>query len=194
MTNPDPRVTTHLLSLTIGLWLALSFGCASKKSPNERLCEAALASSVFSASSKAGEEVRTSFEEALSQGANPNASCDKYGHTPLLQALFWPYNLAETSSTGGFVPHLEPVRSAINHLLKAGANPNAFDPLKGTTPLMQTAAIGDEDIIRTLLEAGANPCDKSRDGKHQVASFYAFHAKHDGTGDMLRGKETKLCA
>lgn len=78
-------------------------------------------------------------------------------------------------------------------LLKAGANQNATDPLNGMTALMLAADMENETkltpIIQLLLEYGANPLLKDKNGK--TAREFALAQKHFKTAQLLRDAEVK---
>lgn len=83
----------------------------------------------------------------LEHGADVNAK-DKYGWTPLLYAAASPCDNKET----------------ISLLLACGANPNVVDR-EGRTPLREKAIWGHTDIVRLLLEHGADANAKNNKGE-----------------------------
>src|SRR5439155_45088 len=117
----------------------------------------------------------------LSYEANPNAS-DTYGVTALHYAI--PRGIAGIDSVSVvFRPYQEvppDMQKLVKSLIAHKANPNAtiakdFPPysrspyalqtsLVGVTPFLLAAAAADVGLIRTLLEAGADPQMKARDG------------------------------
>ena len=117
----------------------------------------------------------------LENGANPNAS-DTYGVTALHYAI--PRGIAGIDSVSVvFRPYQEvppDMQKLVKSLIAHKANPNAtiakdFPPysrspyalqtsLVGVTPFLLAAAAADVGLMRTLLEAGADPQMKARDG------------------------------
>ena len=67
----------------------------------------------------------------------PPSHFDKYGFTPLTRAAYYRN------------------REAIRYLLSVGYDPNQFDKLLDSPPILYAA--GDESIVRILLQGGANP-------------------------------------
>jgi ankyrin repeat protein len=57
-----------------------------------------------------------------------------------------------------------PFAETVELLLKRGAEVNVQGALEGFTPLMTAAAEGLADVVRILLEAGANRDIKDQDG------------------------------
>lgn len=55
--------------------------------------------------------------------------------------------------------------------------------LGGFTPLMSAAALGSKDLVRALVEHGADSAIKSEDGRD--ARSFAFDAKHSDIVDLL---------
>jgi ankyrin repeat protein len=86
-------------------------------------------------------------EVLLKHGADPNQA-DPYGITPLLGA----------ASTGG--------EEALRFLVKSGAKVNLITQLEygGQTALTTAARVGNVDNVRTLLDLGADPRLKMKDG------------------------------
>jgi ankyrin repeat protein len=117
----------------------------------------------------------------LENGADANAS-DAYGLTALHYAL--PQGLAGIDSVSVVFRPFQKVPPNMPKLVKAllsrGANPNAqiskdFPPysrspyarqtsLVGVTPFILAAAAADVDVMRILLEGGADPHIKANDG------------------------------
>jgi ankyrin repeat protein len=87
------------------------------------------------------------------------------------------------------VGHIEIVRL----LLDAGEDPNRYNPPGGhshTTPLHQAALIGHEDLVRLLLERGANASTRDLLWRGTPADW----AQHEGRTELeayLRALETK---
>ncbi len=91
----------------------------------------------------------------ISHGANVNY-CDQEGLTPLHWAAF--RDLEETCEISRF-------------LLDCGARPNATDP-DGRTPLMLAVAYKENvDLVKLLLERGADATLTRRDGKRALDLF-----------------------
>jgi len=121
----------------------------------------------------------------LENGADPNAA-DAYGVTALHYAV--PQGIAGIDSVSiVFRPFQDVPRNMpalVKALLAHGANPNVqiakdFPPysrspyalqtsLVGVTPFLLTAAAADLDLMRILLNAGADPRIKSRDGSNAL--------------------------
>lgn len=78
------------------------------------------------------------IEFLCSRGADPNGEEEKAGARP---PIFWAVQ----------EDHLE----ALDVLLKRGANPNVIDS-DGCIPLVQAAAFGNIEIVKCLLENGAD--------------------------------------
>jgi len=72
------------------------------------------------------------------------------------------------------------VRSLIS---SPGANVNATDD-RGSTPLLEAARYGHEDICRVLIAAGANIKAKDNDGKTALA--LAIQGDHDEVVRVLK--------
>ena len=64
-----------------------------------------------------------------------------------------------------------------------GADVNATDE-RGSTPLLEAARYGHEDICRVLIAAGANLKAKDRDGK--TALMLAVQGNHDDVVRVLK--------
>jgi uncharacterized protein len=68
-------------------------------------------------------------------------------------------------------------------LSSPGANVNATDD-RGSTPLLEAARFGHEDICRALIAAGADLKAKDRDGK--TALMLAIQGDHDEVVRVLK--------
>ena len=68
-------------------------------------------------------------------------------------------------------------------LTSPGADVNATDE-RGSTPLLQAARYGHEDICRVLIAAGANLKAKDKDGK--TALMLAVQNNHDDVVQVLK--------
>ncbi|MGD1029860.1 MAG: ankyrin repeat domain-containing protein [Opitutaceae bacterium] len=84
----------------------------------------------------------------------------------------------------GWQPH-DHVRRGIEWLLDHGADPNVTSGAKERTPLHAAIANGwDKDFIRRLLDRGANPASRSKDGRSVYA--IAVAAGRDDVAALLR--------
>jgi hypothetical protein len=54
-------------------------------------------------------------------------------------------------------------RAGVEHALEAGAGVNDPSPLDGCTAIFRSAAFGYPDVVRALLEHGADPAYQARD-------------------------------
>ena len=68
-------------------------------------------------------------------------------------------------------------------LSSPGADVNATDE-RGSTPLLEAARFGHEDICRVLIAAGANLKSKDRDGK--TALMLAVQGDHEEVVQILK--------
>jgi ankyrin repeat protein len=104
----------------------------------------------------------TLVERLLKAGANPNAPIAT-GETPIMTC----------ASTGNV--------DAVQMLVARGADVNAKEPLQNQTALMWAAAEHHPDVVRTLVEHGANLQDRTRKG------FTALHfAAREGELESTR--------
>jgi ankyrin repeat protein len=103
----------------------------------------------------------TLLKAAIEAGAKVDCP-DTNGVGPLLRIL-----------RGASEPLTAPQRECVGLLLARGANPNAADSDKKTL-VIHGARIGDIEIIRLLVEAGAYV--KARDRSHKTALIYAVDA------------------
>ncbi|KAJ3110368.1 hypothetical protein HDU96_006660 [Phlyctochytrium bullatum] len=79
------------------------------------------------------------------------------------------------------MPVTDDCASMVKLLLDYGANPNALH--QGGFPLHKAAQKGKEDIIRVLLDAGANIDDT--DGSGRTPLLVACEKGHDGAAELL---------
>ncbi len=136
-------------------------------------------------------------QELLSHDTDVNAK-DQDGHTALMLAAFNGHSkivnllidegadvdmrdaMGQTAllyaSTGPFAP-------TVKILLKAGAEPNAADNNEHFTPLMHAAAEGQLEVVKLLLENGANPALKDIDGDD--AQTFARQNGHIEVAELL---------
>lgn len=91
----------------------------------------------------------------LKHGADPNALHSEM--PPILGAIFYGHN------------------EAAELLLNEGANANAREPTYGHTALMEAARLGRIDLVRLLLERGADPKAKSIDGRSALDMARGAH-------------------
>jgi len=105
----------------------------------------------------------------LDEGADVNER-DKYGFTPLMQAVFYNSN-AET----------------VRLLLKKGADVNAKDQNQDATALIIAAGKSDINIVKILLDGGADVFAKTKAG--WTAADVAFR---DGRADILELIKNKM--
>ncbi|MBI1246839.1 hypothetical protein GC197_03215 [bacterium] len=97
----------------------------------------------------------------VASGANLQ-SCGIVGHTPVIFAI--------TSS----------LEYALEALLKAGADPNAPEPLDDRlVPLMYAVRVGDIKLGKLLLQYGADPLTKDKQGRNAID-----HAEKHGCPEL----------
>jgi hypothetical protein len=60
-------------------------------------------------------------------------------------------------------------------LIASGADVNHHDGFTRETPLMAAAETGSLDMVRLLLESGADPCGTNRDGQNALSMAQRFH-------------------
>jgi len=80
-----------------------------------------------------------------------------------------------------------PAPDIAESLIAAGADINAVQQ-DGVTPLMEAAAIGQAELVRLLLDRGADP--SARDGKDRVAADFARTAGHQAIVELLTSSRT----
>jgi ankyrin repeat protein len=95
------------------------------------------------------------------------------GATPLLRAL----NPAADSD-----PVVRKVAPVVDVLLAADADPNLADQA-GNTPLMAAAGLGDVSLVQRLLDAGADPGRRNKQG--ESAQSLALRHGHFGVATLL---------
>ena len=79
-------------------------------------------------------------------------------------------------------------RAVVELLLKSGARADRQDNPSGRSPLMDAAAAGNEEMVKLLLEFGANP--GLRDQGHFTAADFAHSEGHSKLGDYLMVEAT----
>ncbi len=80
----------------------------------------------------------------------------------------------------------------IKKLLKAGADPNLAMAESGWTPLMAAASAARPDLVRLLLEAGANAGAKTRDGATALAHACALQSVEGVKALLTAGADEKV--
>ena len=101
----------------------------------------------------------------LSRGADPNIATSK-SWTPLHWAAYFGK------------------RESVKLLIAAGAQVNTQESRFGHTALVSAARHGHLDVIRILLESGADPTIRIRDGR--VAYQVALQYQHPEAADLIR--------
>lgn len=77
-----------------------------------------------------------------------------------------------------------PFAQTIEFLLKKGADANAVDTKEHWTPLMFAAAEGQYEVVKLLLDAGADTTIKDVDG--DTAESFAIQNKHNKVVKLIR--------
>lgn len=78
--------------------------------------------------------------------------------------------------------------AAINAFLAAGMDPNTKDQSSLGTPLISAAAHGDIEIVRSLLNGGANVNERDRGGN--TALLRALETPHDDVAELLLAQQS----
>lgn len=130
------------------------------------------------------------FKAALSAGADVN-SFNKYGNTPLLQAVVFPDMVKDLIAAkadinkfnqGGSQNPLTVscffgLTETVKILLDAGADVNAADPMLGQTPLFFAMWGGlDKTSINSLIDKGANAQHITK-GEQNLIDYFALFAQ-----------------
>ena len=77
-----------------------------------------------------------------------------------------------------------PFAKTVELMLETGANASAVDTKEHWTPLMFAAAEGQYEIVKLLLDAGADKTIKDVDG--DTAESFAIQNKHTNVAKLLR--------
>lgn len=78
-----------------------------------------------------------------------------------------------------------PFAETVKFLLSSDANPNSIDHSEHFTPLMHAAAEGHIDVVKVLLDNGANKILKDIDG--DTAESFARQNGHIAVADYIKG-------
>jgi uncharacterized protein len=114
-----------------------------------------------------------------------------FGHAAAVKALIKAGADVNAEASNSFVKRVQPLHSAAANrdhecsrlLLYAGADVNA-EQGDGFTPLMEAAQVGDVELARTYLDAGADP-SITRDDDTNAESL-ARDGGHDAVLDLLK--------
>lgn len=90
-------------------------------------------------------------------------------------------------------------RVGVEQSLAAGAKVTDVSPIDGKTALFRAAVFGHADVVRLLLERGADPAARGYDGRSALEVIEAVREeeKHprphalDAVADVLRGAEAR---
>jgi ankyrin repeat protein len=132
--------------------------------------------------SAAGFGTREDVLRLLQQGADINAK-DNSGQTPLTLActMYSAYIQFKIEDPPG---GLAERKAVIKLLIDRGANPNVVGE-RAVTPLMNAAASGDEEIVNSLLHAGARATVTQMDVDGRTARDYALAQGHTVIADLI---------
>jgi len=139
-------------------------------------------------------------KEAIAAGADVNAP-DAEGRTALMLAAFNGHSeiVLMLTDNGASVARRDlmgrtallyaatgPFPETVKILLDKGSEPNVVDSDEHFSPLMHAAAEGNLDVVKILMEAGANQDLKDVDGDN--AESFARQAGHVAVADYLASK------
>jgi ankyrin repeat protein len=193
----------HFVIFTL-IALAMLLGCNRSSGSRERESggadkESAAAEPALLNGPEAEEEMRLAalegdmerVKKSLDAGINANA-LDQEGHTALMLAAYNGHtDIVLYLIDKGAVVDLRdlmgrtallyastgPFPETVKTLLDQGAEPNVVDSGEHFSPLMHAAAEGHLDVVKLLLEYGANQTLTDVDGDN--AEFFARQAGHD---------------
>ena len=204
---------SHRFSAVIFTLLALAIvvGCNRSQGDKEResksVDQASVAAESDMASSPAAEEEMRlaalegdgeKVKKSLDAGINVNA-LDLEGRTALMLAAFNGHtdivlNLIQkgavvdrrdlTGRTALLYASTGPFPKTVKALLDKGAEPNVVDSDEHFSPLMHAAAEGNLDVVKLLMEYGADHSLTDVDGDN--AEFFARQAGHEQVAGYLQ--------
>lgn len=133
------------------------------------------------------ETIKTSITEELNIINKHNAEGQSLlmlasfnGHTQLCEYLIKNGAHIEGRDNSGRTPLMYastgPFSSTVELLLKSGANSNSVDHVEKWTALMNAAAEGQLEVVKILMQYGANKSLKDIDG--DTAESFALQKKH----------------
>ncbi|MCK5457486.1 MAG: ankyrin repeat domain-containing protein [Melioribacteraceae bacterium] len=110
------------------------------------------------------------------------------GHTDLCEYLIKSGAHIEARETNGrtalMFASTGPFPKTVELLLQNDANPNSIDNLEHFTPLMHAAAEGHIEVVKILLDHGADPSLKDIDG--DTAESFAVQKGHSKVAKLLK--------
>lgn len=110
------------------------------------------------------------------------------GHTDICEYLIKKGIHVETRDGDGrtalMYTSTGPFAQTVEFLLKKGADASAVDSKEHWTPLMFAAAEGQYEVVKLLLDAGADSTIKDVDG--DTAESFAIQNKHDKVVKLIR--------
>jgi len=110
------------------------------------------------------------------------------GHTPVVEYLLDKGAAIEAKDSSGrsalMYASSGPYAETVGLLLSKGAEVNVQGALEGFTALMTAAAEGQLEVVRILLEHGADPSLKDQDG--DTAGSFAEENGHAAVVELLR--------
>ena len=198
-----------IYSLVIFLFSSCGSGKPGNEKAEEKSTETVVASTMGQA--EANESLRQSsldgklegVEEALKAGADAN-NTDPEGRTALMFAGFNGHSeiVLALLDAGAGIDRRDglgrtallytctgPFPETVRILLDKGAEPNVIDSNEHFSPLMHAAAEGNLDVVKILLEAGADQSRVDVDGDD--AESFARQGGHSVVADYLGGLKNR---